>query len=334
MAFQVSKVLRDSGLLAAVNDSGKAGTTADAAAQAAGVRPGLARALLEAGIGFGVVEQQGGKFTCTPTGFHVLADEMTRANMDFIHDVCYQGMFHLDETVRTGTPAGLPALDTDNKAWPNIYDALADLPESVRKSWFAFDHQYSDFAFPEVLPMVLASKPKTLLDVGGNTGRWATQCVAADPDLRVTIFDLPGQLETAKQATASAPGGDRIGFEPVDLLDQQAPFPRGFDLIWMSQFLVCFSEDQIVSILRRAAEALEGDARLLILETFWDRQDTAIAAYVMQAASLYFACMANGCSRMYSSRDMLACVAEAGLVLEEQIDDIGLGHTLLRCRRG
>ena len=48
---------------------------------------------------------------------------------------------------------------------------LAQLPDQVQKSWFEFDHYYSDNAFPEVLPIVFANKPKRLLDVGGNTGK-------------------------------------------------------------------------------------------------------------------------------------------------------------------
>ena len=51
-----------------------------------------------------------------------------------------------------------------------------------------------------------------------------------------------------------------------------APLPGGHDVIWMSQFLDCFSEDEIVMILRKAAAVMTAGTRLFIMETYWDRQ--------------------------------------------------------------
>ena len=39
--------------------------------------------------------------------------------------------------------------------WNTVYEALSQLPPHVQKSWFGFDHFYSDDAFPLVLPLVL-----------------------------------------------------------------------------------------------------------------------------------------------------------------------------------
>ena len=43
------------------------------------------------------------------------------------------------------------------------------------------------------------------------------------------------------------------------------PADRKFDAVWMSQFLDCFSEEQIVSILRRAAKVMDSGSRLYIM---------------------------------------------------------------------
>ncbi|BCV44826.1 hypothetical protein TUM17379_18440 [Shewanella algae] len=42
--------------------------------------------------------------------------------------------------------------------------------------------------------------------------------------------------------------------------------------------------------------------------------------------------MANGNSRMYHSKVLLKLLQQAGFYVDEDIDDIGLGHTLLRCK--
>lgn len=75
------------------------------------------------------------------------------------------------------------------------------------------------------------------------------------------------------------------------------------------------------------------DTGLHILELFWDRQPNETAAYCLQQISLYFTCLANGNSQMYRSSDLLHCIGQAGLVVEEQRDQVGLYHTLITCRK-
>jgi ubiquinone/menaquinone biosynthesis C-methylase UbiE len=188
-------------------------------------------------------------------------------------------------------------------------------------------------AFPAALPLVFASRPKQLLDVGGNTGKWAIECARFDPEVRITIADLPQQLELARKTIREQRLEHRVAYLEIDLLDESRPIPAGFDAIWMSQFLDCFSEKEIVSILRRAASALASRGVLFILELFWDRQPNETAAFCLQQTSLYFACIANGNSQMYHSADMMRCLEEGGLALLEERDRVGLYHTLLKCRK-
>ena len=204
----------------------------------------------------------------------------------------------------------------------------------MQKSWFGFDHFYSDSSFQQALEIVFADKPKTLLDVGGNTGRWALQCVGFDKDVQVTIVDLPQQLEMMRQATAGQLGADRIDGYGMNLLDASKPFPtdKHYDAIWMSQFLDCFGEDEIVSIVSRAAKIMDGNSRLYIMETLWDRQRFEPAAFCLTMTSLYFTAIANGNSKMYHSDDMTRLVEKAGLKVETIHDNLGQGHSIIVCK--
>ena len=47
--------------------------------------------------------------------------------------------------------------------------------------------------------------------------------------------------------------------------------------------------------------------------------------------SLYFTCMANGNSRMYSSENMKEYIEESGLIINEEIDNTSISHTLFKC---
>ena len=329
IVFQACRVLRNSGVLDLVQRSGSAGMTLDEAAAAIALPHYGIKVLLESGLGIGLFYLNDDRFVLTNVGHFMLHDPMTRINMDVVHEVCYRGMFDLDKALQEGRPAGLKTLGD----WKTFYEGLSSLTPQARKSWLAFDHYYSDMAFPAALPLVFADHPKRLLDVGGNTGKWAVQCARFDPDVRITIADLPQQLEFARETIHKNNLDNRIDFLAIDVLDESTSFPGGYDAIWMSQFLDCFSQSEIVSILRRAVRSLTAGGTLYILELFWDRQPNETAAFCLQQTSLYFACIANGNSQMYRSADMMRCLEESGLELIEERDQVGLYHTLFKCRR-
>ena len=153
-------------------------------------------------------------------------------------------------------------------------------------------------------------------------------------DIEVTVMDLPQQLVMMRRHTENEPGADRIGGYAINLLDEKATFPAGkqYDAIWMSQFLDCFGEKEIVSILSRATEVMSSRSRLYIMETFWNRQRYESAALCLTLTSVYFTAMANGNSKMYNSDDMARLVAQAGLEVEDIHDYLGMGHSIMVCK--
>ncbi|MDR3365365.1 MAG: SAM-dependent methyltransferase [Prevotellaceae bacterium] len=328
VVFQVSRLMVKFGILQLLIDSTN-GLTLDEVAEKSGLSRYAAQVLLESSLTIGTVLCKSGRFEVSKAGWFLLNDPLVKVNMDFNHDVNYLGWFGLEEALLTGKPEGLKTFGS----WSTIYEGLSSLPEQAQKSWFSFDHFYSDSAFDEALPIVFGCHPRTLLDVGGNTGRWALRCVESNPRVKVTIMDLPQQLELMKSQTAGCPGADRIFGHGANLLDRETPFPAGFDAIWMSQFLDCFSEEEVTSILGRAAAAMSHNARLFIMETFWDRQRFEAAAYCLTQISLYFTAMANGNSKMYHSDDMIRCAEAAGLTVEKIHDGLGKGHSILACKK-
>jgi ubiquinone/menaquinone biosynthesis C-methylase UbiE len=327
--FQAARVLRNSGILQLIEDSGTAGITNEEIAKKVKLSNYGVRVLLESGLGLGLVLINDKKYTLGKTGHFILHDPLTKTNMDFVHDVNYKGLFYLDESIETGKAAGLKEFGD----WPTIYEGLSQLPPHVQKSWFSFDHYFSDDAFPKVLPMVYKDGVKKILDIGGNTGKWAIASAGFSPDVHITIMDLPGQLKVAKQKIELLGLSDRVSFLPVNILDKQVKIPKGFDAIWMSQFLDCFSEAEIVSILKRCYEALDDNGQVIIMEPYWDRQKFEVAAFCLQQTSLYFTALANGNSQMYSAEIFIKCIKEAGLEVVEETDHIGLSQTLIKCKK-
>ncbi len=328
IVFQVSRLMIKFGIFELLSRSDE-GMTPDEIACETHLSHYAVQVLLESSLTAQTVLAKGDRFLLAKTGWFLLNDPMSKANINFNHNVNYLGLFDLEQALKEGRPAGLKRMGD----WPTIYEGLSELEPEVQKSWFGFDHFYSDNSFREALEIVFRRHPRHLLDVGGNTGRWARECVAYDPEVRVTVMDLPQQLEMMRRASEGVKGADRIDGYGADLLDRSSHFPGGCDAVWMSQFLDCFSEEEVASILSRAAEAMDADCRLYIMEPFWDRQKYPTAAYCLVQTSVYFTAMANGNSKMYYSGDMERCVDCAGLEVEEVVDGLGFGHSIMICRK-
>jgi ubiquinone/menaquinone biosynthesis C-methylase UbiE len=328
--FEAARVMRNLGILKFLHENRDDGLSKEEIAEKCKLPVYGVKVLLEAGLSIEIVYTQNNKYFLTKTGWFILNDPLTKVNIDFMHDVSYKPFFHLEESILNGKPEGLKVFGN----WPTIYEALSKLPKEVQESWFAFDHYYSDTAFPEILSAIFEKKPKRLLDVGGNTGKFAILCAKSNPELHVTILDLPGQLEKARKAIIDENLQDRIDLVPINLLDHSIAYPKGFDVVWMSQFLDCFPQSDIVSLLEKAKNALNPGGNIYILELYWDKQKYQASTYSLHATSLYFTCIANGTSQMYHSTDMYELVKKAGLSISKEWENIGVSHTLFRCIKG
>ncbi len=327
--FQAAKGLRDLKILSYLRRH-KDGSSLEEIAKHAGISEYGALVLLEAGLSLEMIMVKDDLYYLTKTGYFVNVDQLTRANMDFSHDVNYKAFYHLQEAVKEGKPTGLHREFGD---WQTVYEALSEMPEQFRESWFKFDHYYSDTSFPQVMPIIFRNNARKILDVGGNTGKFAIKCAEYNKDVEVSILDLPGQLKDAEKNIREHGFEDRIKGHPINLLDFSIPYPKGYDIIWMSQFLDCFSEEEVVKLVSNARDAMDENSELFIMETLWDKQRFDASTYCLHATSLYFTCVANGNSRMYHSDDMRRLVEKAGLRVAEMIEDVGVSHTILICRK-
>ncbi len=327
--FQAARALRNLGILDFLLKNKRKGADIDSIAKSLDISTYGVKVLLEAGLSLEMVFMKDEKYYITKTGYFILSDELTKVNMDFTQDVNYDGMSYLEDSIVNGKPEGLKVFGD----WSTVYEALSELPNKVRKSWFAFDHYYSDYAFPEVLPHIFSSSIKSILDVGGNTGKFSIFCAQNNKDIKLTILDLPGQITDAKKNIANAGLEERISTHAINLLDNAIPFPKGYNAIWMSQFLDCFSQEEILGLLQRSFNALDDEGSLFILETFWDKQQFEASTYSLHATSLYFTAIANGNSQMYHSEDMAKLVEKSGLYIDKIIENIGVSHTLFVCKR-
>jgi hypothetical protein len=328
--FQATVSLRKLGIFDYIFDKrDQGGVTIDEISKALSLSVYGVGVLLEIAESSNIVDKsEDDRYELTKIGYFLNYNTTTNANINFTNDVCYKGLFHLNDSILNGKPEGLKELGN----WSTIYEGLSQLTPQVQKAWFDFDHHYSDDIFEDALKLVFETKPKVLYDIGGNTGKFAIRCCNYNEEVAVKIVDLPGQLHKALENAKSNGFENRVSGQEIDWLSENPKIPSGADLIWMCQFLDCFSEEEIVKILSTCVESMNDSTELRITETFTDRQKFDNAKFILEATSLYFTVLANGNSKMYSSKVMMKLIDKAGLRVEEDIT-LGEYHTMLVCKK-
>ncbi len=380
MTFQTLAALIDFNILQAVSETPM---TREQVMEKCNLPKYTVFTLFDVALCAGILQKdEDGLYSATPLGEAFLLDPMTKANFNFVKDVCYLGAHELKESFEKNAPVGLQKHHINSKT---IYEVLPQLPEQMLKSWYEFDHYYSDDCFGEVLKIMFNPKPAKVFDIGGNTGKFERACLDFDSECEVNMIDLPPNIEVARadfgkcgveytQCTSEhvpcksstecdlrkqietecknfelpiiqdtdfdghAVALDRLKFHALDILKEENNLPdmTGTDgastIVLMSQFLDCFSEEQILRILNKVGERINEHTRVYILEPFIDNQFFAGAAYALSHISLYFTCMANGCSKMYNEADMKDIIKNSNLKVSKAYYNIGkYDYTLLEC---
>lgn len=328
--FQAVVCLRKLGIFDIIfNQRKKGGLSIDEIAEELSVSNYGIGVLLEIAESSNIVNKdEDDKYQLTTIGYFLNRHETVDVNINFTNDVCYNGLFYLFDSIKKGKPEGLKALGN----WSTIYEGLSQLEPQAQRSWFEFDHHYSDDVFEDALKIVFKSNPKLIFDIGANTGKFAISSCKFNPEVSIKMIDLPKQLNNALTNVRNNGFENRVSGHEIDWLSGNPQIPNNPDTIWMSQFLDCFSKKEILKILKVCVASMNSETKLLIMETFTDRQKFDNARFILEATSLYFTALANGNSKMYKATEFLELIKEAGLILEEDLN-IGEYHTILICKK-
>jgi 2-polyprenyl-3-methyl-5-hydroxy-6-metoxy-1,4-benzoquinol methylase len=325
--FQVARSMRDFGILKALCDH-HAGLTLAEIADNTSLSLYSTSVLLESALSADIVKINNERYYITKTGFYLQNDKITNINMNYNHYVNYQGLYYLDESLKQEKAIGLQRIFNGEET---IYPILSTLPDKAKQSWFEFDHYYSDSAFPDAINLLLEMKPKNFLDIGGNTGKFSMLLAKSGKDISITIIDLEEQIQLAKESIKKNNLEGQIDFISMSMLDDSKKIPQSYDVIWMSQFLDCFREKDIITILRRVKNSMSKYSKLCIMEPLWDKQRFETSAYCIINTSPYFSALANGYSKMFHSEDIKHYIKEAGLKVTKEIHNLGICQSIIIC---
>ncbi|XP_043936084.1 acetylserotonin O-methyltransferase-like [Protopterus annectens] len=145
---------------------------------------------------------------------------------------------------------------------------------------------------------------KNVYDLGGNTGAFAKKFIAAYPQSRVTVYDLPQMIHIARTYDKLIKDS-QISFQEGDLFKD--PIPTA-DLYIIARVIHVLPEEKCIELLRKVYAACKPGGAVVVVECFLkDANDEVITANTQH---FMMALMTEGKER--TPKEMALLLEDAG----------------------
>lgn len=282
------------GIFDALNDGPR---TPDALAEAVGAQPALVVSLLDALVSIGLLSRlEVGEYAIAPSATAVLKRSSPTCMLDALrYNVdLYRHWGKLAEVVRTGVPAAPQQKQLGND------DAM------TRRFVRGMESKARAFA-PAIAPLIHLDTEKTLLDVGSGPGTVSRMLAERRADLHVTLLDLPGVLNVAKEINAASPVASRLNYHPANY--RTDPLPADFDAVLYAGALHQESLESAMALCRSFHRALRPRGRLFVVDLMLndDRTQPTFSALFQLTMILL-----NPASRVFSTGELTSLLEQTG----------------------
>lgn len=251
--------------------------------------------LLDALAGQGVLVKTGESYAIAPP----LVDSLTDGPASSLammrhHAALWNNWSRLTDAVRTGKPVQRKS-------------SFQRSPEEAA----AFTRAMRDGArrlAPMVAEEVDLSGRRRLLDLGGGPGVYAAAFAERNPELAVTVVDLPNVVaEGSRLARGYGAVRKRVAWHAADITSD--PLPEGADAAFLSHVIHGMPEDRIRNLFARVAAALPPKGLFVVRDFFLSPDGTQPAPASL--FSLNMLVNTRG-GRSYTARETEGWLREAG----------------------
>lgn len=268
-----------------------------------------ARKLLFGTTSLGLTEHEGGTYASSTPMRDAIEDgtwPLIRNILDFQQRLSYLPATEYAEALRTGENEGLRHLPGSGN---DLYSRLEQSPE-LENLFFRGMNSWSELSNPVLLHQVDYRNVATVLDVGGGDAVNAIALARSHPHLKVTVFDLGGATEVARDNIRAAELSDRIDVVAGDMFSD--PLPSGADLVLFAHQFVIWSPEQNRELLKQAYDTLRPGGRVAVFNAFAD--DDGRGPLYAALDNVYFATLPAEEATIYRWHEHEAWLKETGFV--------------------
>lgn len=275
--YAEARILHTAVTLGLFDQLDAAGRTAATIAGAARTDARATELLLNALVAMRLVRKDGDLFKESDVARTYLTSAAPTSYAGFVRfDAALWSLWdRLPETVRTGVPARDPDMfQSSAEDTTRFIDAMASLVAARGDA--------------RVLAETLDLRGvRRLMDVGAGPGSYAIEMLRRYPELRATIFDLPGTLAVTRRYVDESGVADRVDLVAGDYL--RDPLPAGYDLVFMSNVIHGEDAETNRALMRKVHGALVAGGRVMIKDHVTDESGTSpAAAAIFSIAMLLF----------------------------------------------
>jgi 2-polyprenyl-3-methyl-5-hydroxy-6-metoxy-1,4-benzoquinol methylase len=212
--------------------------------------PRATEILLDCLVSLGLLRKTKYKYQNRPIAsrFLVTGSPYYQGNIIRHADTLWRNWSGLDEVIRTGRP----------------YRAHRD-----HEAFILGMHDIAKLRAKKVIKALDLNGVKRVLDLGGGPGTYSIEL--ARKGLEVTLFDLPETIKIASEIIKREKVNVNL-MEGDFLVDE---IGRDYDLIFISQVLHAYSEEDNLEILRKVRRALVRSGRVAIQEFYISKDKTS-----------------------------------------------------------
>ncbi|CAN9497596.1 unnamed protein product [Ophioblennius macclurei] len=195
------------------------------------------------------------------------------------NDTVWPLFSHLDSAVQEGTTQHERAFG--KKPRENLQDVCYSGRE-VKLRFMKAMHSIATVTGETIATAFDLSGFKTACDLGGCTGAMAYEFTKVNPELSVTVFDLPTVVEMREHFQPEN-ADDRVSFVSGDFFKDKLPKA---DLYILARILHDWPDDKVHILLSKIANACTSGGGILLSEIFLDEGRSGPSRGLLQALSM------------------------------------------------
>jgi demethylspheroidene O-methyltransferase len=295
-------------LLEQVRQSPK--TLAELAAASGVPAAGLQR-LIQSAVSLGLMEHRRQlRFGLGPLGAPVVSHPGIAAMIEH-NQLLYQDMVDPVAILQDGWSGAM------SDYWPYAHQA----PMHAAERYSELMSTSQTFVIEEILSSFQFNGYRSVLDVGGGRGRFASALVQRHPQLQVALFDLPEVCAVTVRYLAQERVSDRIRVVPGDFT--RGVLPHGADLVTLVRVAHDHCDAVVSALLRNIWEALPAGGALLLAEPMASTR----GEQPQGDAYFHFYLLAMGSGRLRTPLELMQLMQGAGFTHMEVLPNAMPVHT-------
>jgi SAM-dependent methyltransferase len=206
--------------------------------------------LLDALSALGFLVKRKGRYQTEPSAMGLLASQAPESILPMVLHMgaVWRNWSQITDIVLGKTQAGM-----------RKKGALAD---ANIKAFIGAMHVVGSKMAPKVVAAIDPGPARHLIDVGGGSGTYTLAFLAAVPEMKATLFDLPPVIEMARERAQAAGLAHRVTLVAGDFYRDE--LPEGHDLAILSAIIHQNSPEQNEKLFGKIYRCLDGGGRIVI----------------------------------------------------------------------